>query len=312
MAGRKSDFTLTKLDDLFTTQAQRDEEQLSKIRDIPLELIDDFPDHPFKVRDDEDMMQLVESVKERGVITPATVRQKEDGRYELVSGHRRKRACELAGFETLRSEIVDLNRDEATILMVESNFQRSEILPSEKAFAYKMRLEAMKRQAGRPRKENVSLVGTNLRTDEQIAQETGDSRNQIHRYVRLTNLVPELLEFVDEGRIKMRPAVELSYLDEDCQRDVVDEIDLNDATPSHDQTIRMRKLFNEGNLTTEAIHAVMSEEKPNQKEKIVLRGDRVRQLIPKNISVSQTEDFVCKALEHYNKFLRNRAERDSR
>ena len=312
MAGRKSDFTLTKLDDLFTTQAQRDEEQLSKIRDIPLELIDDFPDHPFKVRDDEDMMQLVESVKKRGVITPATVRQKEDGRYELVSGHRRKRACELAGFETLRSEIVDLNRDEATILMVESNFQRSEILPSEKAFAYKMRLEAMKRQAGRPRKENVSPVGTNLRTDEQIAQETGDSRNQIHRYVRLTNLVPELLEFVDEGRIKMRPAVELSYLDEDCQRDVVDEIDLNDATPSHDQTIRMRKLFNEGNLTTEAIHAVMSEEKPNQKEKIVLRGDRVRQLIPKNIPVSQTEDFVCKALEHYNKFLRNRAERDSR
>lgn len=312
MAGRKSDFTLTKLDDLFTTQAQRDEEQLSKIRDIPLELIDDFPDHPFKVRDDEDMMQLVESVKERGVITPATVRQKEDGRYELVSGHRRKRACELAGFETLRSEIVDLNRDEATILMVESNFQRSEILPSEKAFAYKMRLEAMKRQAGRPRKENVSPVGTNLRTDEQIAQETGDSRNQIHRYVRLTNLVPELLEFVDEGRIKMRPAVELSYFDEDCQRDVVDEIDLNDATPSHDQTIRMRKLFNEGNLTTEAIHAVMSEEKPNQKEKIVLRGDRVRQLIPKNIPVSQTEDFVCKALEHYNKFLRNRAERDSR
>ena len=312
MAGRKSDFTLTKLDDLFTTQAQRDEEQLSKIRDIPLELIDDFPDHPFKVRDDEDMMQLVESVKERGVITPATVRQKEDGRYELVSGHRRKRACELAGFETLRSEIVDLNRDEATILMVESNFQRSEILPSEKAFAYNMRLEAMKRQAGRPRKENVSPVGTNLRTDEQIAQETGDSRNQIHRYVRLTNLVPELLEFVDEGRIKMRPAVELSYLDEDCQRDVVDEIDLNDATPSHDQTIRMRKLFNEGNLTTEAIHAVMSEEKPNQKEKIVLRGDRVRQLIPKNIPVSQTEDFVCKALEHYNKFLRNRAERDSR
>lgn len=312
MAGRKSDFTLTKLDDLFTTQAQRDEEQLSKIRDIPLELIDDFPDHPFKVRDDEDMMQLVESVKERGVITPATVRQKEDGRYELVSGHRRKRACELAGFETLRSEIVDLNRDEATILMVESNFQRSEILPSEKAFAYKMRLEAMKRQAGRPKKENVSPVGTNLRTDEQIAQETGDSRNQIHRYVRLTNLVPELLEFVDEGRIKMRPAVELSYLDEDCQRDVVDEIDLNDATPSHDQTIRMRKLFNEGNLTTEAIHAVMSEEKPNQREKIVLRGDRVRQLIPKNIPVSQTEEFVCKALEHYNKFLRNRAERDSR
>ena len=311
MAGRKSDFTLTKLDDLFTTQAQRDEEQLSKIRDIPLELIDDFPDHPFKVRDDEDMMQLVESVKERGVITPATVRQKEDGRYELVSGHRRKRACELAGFETLRSEIVDLNRDEATILMVESNFQRSEILPSEKAFAYKMRLEAMKRQAGRPTKNNLVPVGQNY-SREELAAQSGESQTQIQRYIRLTNLVPDLLEFVDEGRIKMRPAVELSYLDEDCQRDVVDEIDLNDATPSHDQTIRMRKLFNEGNLTTEAIHAVMSEEKPNQKEKIVLRGDRVRQLIPKNIPVSQTEDFVCKALEHYNKFLRNRAERDSR
>ena len=310
MAGRKSDFTLTKLDDLFTTQAQRDEEQLSKIRDIPLELIDDFPDHPFKVRDDEDMMQLVESVKERGVITPATVRQKEDGRYELVSGHRRKRACELAGFETLRSEIVDLNRDEATILMVESNFQRSEILPSEKAFAYKMRLEAMKRQGERT--DLTSRPVGNKLSVTQVADEVGDSERQIHRYVRLTNLVPELLEFVDEGRIKMRPAVELSYLDEDCQRDVVDEIDLNDATPPHDQTIRMRKLFNEGNLTTEAIHAVMSEEKPNQKEKIVLRGDRVRQLIPKNIPVSQTEDFVCKALEYYNKFLRNRAERDSR
>ena len=316
MAGRKSDFTLTKLDDLFTTQAQRDEEQLSKIRDIPLELIDDFPDHPFKVRDDEDMMQLVESVKERGVITPATVRQKEDGRYELVSGHRRKRACELAGFETLRSEIVDLNRDEATILMVESNFQRSEILPSEKAYAYKMRLEAMKRQGQRTDLTSTPLVeklaGKDALSVSRIGEEVGESREQIRRYIRLTNLVPELLEFVDEGRIKMRPAVELSYLDEDCQRDVVDEIDLNDATPSHDQTIRMRKLFNEGNLTTEAIHAVMSEEKPNQKEKIVLRGDRVRQLIPKNIPVSQTEDFVCKALEHYNKFLRNRAERDSR
>ena len=314
MAGRKSDFTLTKLDDLFTTQAQRDEEQLSKIRDIPLELIDDFPDHPFKVRDDEDMMQLVESVKERGVITPATVRQKEDGRYELVSGHRRKRACELAGFETLRSEIVDLSRDEATILMVESNFQRSEILPSEKAFAYKMRLEALSRQGKRTDLTTNPLgrKSDGKETAQIIGEQSGDSQTQVRRYIRLTNLVPELLEFVDEGRIKMRPAVELSYLDEDCQRDVVDEIDLNDATPSHDQTIRMRKLFNEGNLTTEAIHAVMSEEKPNQKEKIVLRGDRVRQLIPKNIPVSQTEDFVCKALEHYNKFLRNRAERDSR
>ena len=314
MAGRKSDFTLTRLDDLFTTQAQREEERLSKIRDIPIELIDDFPDHPFKVRDDEDMQQLVESIKERGVITPATVRQKEDGRYELVSGHRRKRACELAGFETLRSEIVDLNRDEATILMVESNFQRSEILPSEKAFAYKMRLEALSRQ-GKRTDLTSNPLGRKLdgkETAQIIGEQSGDSQTQVRRYIRLTNLVPELLEFVDEGRIKMRPAVELSYLDEDCQRDVVDEIDMNDATHSHDQTIRIRKFFDEGKLTTEAIQAIMSEEKPNQKEKIVLRGDRVRQLIPKNIPISQTEDFVCKALEHYNKYLRQRAERDSR
>ena len=311
MAGRKSDFTLTKLDDLFSTQEQRDEEKLSKIRDIPLTEIDDFPDHPFKVRDDEDMAQLIESIKERGVITPATVRQKEDGRYELISGHRRKRACELAGFDTLRCEVVELNRDEATILMVESNYQRSQILPSEKAYAYKMRLEAMKRQAGRPSKDNLVPVGQNF-SREELATQSGESQTQIQRYIRLTNLVPELLDYVDEGRIKMRPAVELSFLDEDSQRDVVDEIDLNDATPSHDQTIRMRKFFEEGKLTTEAIQAIMSEEKPNQREEIVLRGDRVRQLIPKNIPISQTEDFVCKALEHYNKFLRSRADRDSR
>ena len=313
MAGRKSDFTLptNTLDELFSSQEERDEAKLSKIRDIPLEEIDDFPDHPFQVREDEDMFQLVESIKERGVITPATVRQKEDGRYELISGHRRKKACELAGFETLRCEVVDLDRDEATILMVESNFQRSQILPSEKAHAYKMRLDAMKRQ-GQRTDLTSSPLGTKLRTADELAQECGDSRNQIHRYIRLTNLVPELLEFVDEGRIKMRPAVELSYLNEDCQRDLVDEIDLNDCTPSHDQAIRMRKFFEEGKLTTEAISAIMSEEKPNQREKIVLRGDRVRSLIPKNISINQTEEYVCKALEHYNKFLRNRAERDSR
>lgn len=315
MTVRKSDFTLTKLDDLFTTQAQREEEKLSKIRDIPLGLIDDFPDHPFKVRDDEDMLQLIESIRDRGVITPATVRQKEDGRYELISGHRRKRACELAGFQTLRCEVVDMSRDEATILMVESNFQRSKILPSEKAFAYKMRLDAMKRQAGRPRKENSDPVGPNLigtRSNSLLAEETGESTSQIKRFIRLTYLVPELLEFVDQDRIKMRPAVELSYLDEDCQRDIVDEIDMNDATPSHDQTIRMRKFFEEGKLTTEVIQAIMSEEKPNQKEKITLSMDRVEKFIPKSIKISQREDFICKALEHYNKYLRQRADRDSR
>jgi len=312
MAGRKSDFTLPTLDDLFSTQELRDDAKLSKIRDIPLELIDDFPDHPFKVRDDEDMIQLVESVKERGVITPATVRQKEDGRYELISGHRRKRACELAGFEALRCEVVDLDRDAATVLMVESNYQRSQILPSEKAFAYKMRLEAMKRQ-GQRSDLTSSPVGTKFdRSSEAITEETGDSRNQIHRYIRLTNLVPELLDLVDEGKIKMRPAVELSYLDEDSQRAVVYEIDLNQCTPSHDQTIRMRKFFTDGKLTPEVVSAIMGEEKPNQREKIVLRGDKVRSLIPKNIPVSQTEDYVVKALEHYSRFLRQRAERDSR
>mgnify|MGYP001123888331 CR=1 FL=1 len=315
MAGRKSDFTLPTLDDLFSTQELRDDAKLSKIRDIPLELIDDFPDHPFKVRDDEDMIQLVESVKERGVITPATVRQKEDGRYELISGHRRKRACELARFENLRCEVVDLDRDAATVLMVESNYQRSQILPSEKAFAYKMRLEAMKRQAGRPSKENSVPVAQNYEgktSRELLGEQVGESQDQVRRYIRLTNLVPELLDLVDEGKIKMRPAVELSYLDEDSQRAVVDEIDLNQCTPSHDQTIRMRKFFTDGKLTPEVVSAIMSEEKPNQREKIVLRGDKVRSLIPKNIPVSQTEDYVVKALEHYSRFLRQRAERDSR
>ena len=317
MTERKSDFTLptNMLDDLFSTQEERDDAKLSKIRDIPLIEIDDFPEHPFKVRDDEDMIQLVESVKKRGVITPATVRQKEDGRYELVSGHRRKRACELAGFEALRCEVVDLDRDAATVLMVESNYQRSQILPSEKAFAYKMRLEAMKRQAGRPSKENASPLATNSlqgRSDVELAEQVGESKDQIRRFIRLTNLVPELLDLVDEGKIKMRPAVELSYLDEDSQRAVVDEIDLNQCTPSHDQTIRMRKFFTDGKLTPEVVSAIMGEEKPNQREKIVLRGDKVRSLIPKNIPVSQTEDYVVKALEHYSRFLRQRAERDSR
>ena len=317
MTERKSDFTLptNMLDDLFSTQEERDDAKLSKIRDIPLIEIDDFPEHPFKVRDDEDMIQLVESVKERGVITPATVRQKEDGRYELVSGHRRKRACELAGFEALRCEVVDLDRDAATVLMVESNYQRSQILPSEKAFAYKMRLEAMNRQAGRPRKENPTPVVSDLdgqRTNEILGNEVGESREQVRRYIRLTNLVSELLELVDEGKIKMRPAVELSYLDEDCQRAIVDEIDINQCTPSHDQSIRMRKMFEEGKLTTEAITAIMTEQKPNQRERFIIRGDRVRSLIPKSVPLDQTEEYIVKALKYYADFMRKRTERDSR
>lgn len=315
MVERKSDFALPTLDDLFSTQQEREDAKLEKIRNIPLDMIDDFPDHPFHVRDDEDMVQLVESIKSNGVLTPAVLCQKEDGRYELVSGHRRKRACELAGLTTLRSEIKDLTRDEAIVYMVESNFQRTTILPSEKAFAYKMRLEAMKRQAGRPSKENASPVATNYskgRSDVELSEQVGESKDQIRRYIRLTNLVPELLQLVDEGRIKMRPAVELSYLDEDCQRDVALQIDINDCTPSHDQTIRMRKMFESGKLTTEAVEAIMSEEKPNQRERIVLHGDRVRSLIPKSVKLKDTEDYVCKALEHYRRYLRSRAERDGR
>lgn len=314
MAERKSDFALPTLDDLFSTQQEREDAKLEKIRDIPLDLIDDFPDHPFHIRDDEDMVQLVESIKANGVLTPAVLRQKEDGRYEIVSGHRRKRACELAGLTTLRSEIKDLTRDEAIVYMVESNFQRTTILPSEKAFAYKMRLEAMKRQ-GQRTDLTSSPVATKLgqgRSDTELAEQVGESKDTIRRYIRLTNLVPELLQLVDEGRIKMRPAVELSYLDEDCQRDVALQIDINDCTPSHDQTIRMRKMFESGKLTTEAVEAIMSEEKPNQRERIVLHGDRVRSLIPKSVKLKDTENYVCKALEHYRRYLRSRAERDGR
>ena len=302
---------LTSVDELFTTQEERDIAKRETVMDIPLAEISDFPNHPFKVTVDEKMLEMADSVKRYGVLVPAIVRPKQGGGYEMIAGHRRKKASELAERPTLNCIVRDLTDDEAIIIMVDSNLQREVILPSEKAFAYKMKLDAMKRQGHRTDLTS-SPVGTKLRTSDELAQECGDSRNQIHRYIRLTNLVPELLEYVDEGRIKMRPAVELSFLDEDSQRDVVDEIDLNDATPSHDQTIRMRKFFEEGKLTTEAIQAIMSEEKPNQREKIVLRGDRVRQLIPKNIPISQTEDFVCKALEHYNKFLRSRADRDSR
>ena len=313
MAERKSDFALPTLDDLFSTQEERDDARLEKIRDIPLDLIDDFPDHPFHVRDNEDMVQLVESIKTNGVLTPAVLRQKEDGRYELVSGHRRKRACELAGLTTLRSEIKDLTRDEAIVYMVESNFQRTTILPSEKAFAYKMRLEAIKRQGQRTDLTSATLLQKSGKTSREIiAENSGESHEQVRKYIRLTNLITELLQFVDEGRIKMRPAVELSYLDEDSQRDVALQIDINDCTPSHDQTIRMRKMFESGKLTAEAVEAIMSEEKPNQRERIVLHGDRVRSLIPKSVKLKDTEDYVCKALEHYRRYLRSRAERDDR
>ena len=309
----KIDLGLTGYDELFMTDAERQENKLPRIHDIPLDLIDDFPGHPFKVRLDEDMQQLVDSIKDRGVLTPITLREKNDGRYELVSGHRRKKACELAGLTTVRAEIRDMTRDEAIIYMVESNFQRSQILPSEKAFSYKMRFEAMKRQAGRPRKENVSPVGTNLRSAEQMAQETGDSRNQIHRYIRLTELIPEILEMVDEGKIAFRPAVELSYLTEVEQRWLHEAMAYADATPSLAQAIKLKAFSQDKTLGPHVIDALLSEEKPNQREKFSFRAERLRRYIPESVPFNQTEDFVCKALEHYQQFLeRQRKDRGDR
>ena len=308
---RETKIELTAYDDLFQTDESREEAKLSKIRDIPISEIDEFPDHPFKVLMDEDMEQLVESIKRNGVMTPATVRLKEDGRYELISGHRRKKACELAGLETLKCEVKELTRDEAIIVMVESNLQRSVILPSEKAFAYKMRLEAMKRQAGRPTKDNYSPVGNNSEfatSSDELAEKVGESKNQIFRYIRLTELVPEILQMVDERQIAFRPAVEISYLTEEQQYTLLEAMEYNDATPSLAQAIKMKKFNQDGKLTSEVIQSIMEEEKPNQKEKPAFRDERITKLIPKTVPKGQETDFVVKALEFYNRHLqRNKA-----
>ena len=300
---KRTEIELTAYDDLFETDESRAEANLSKIREIPISEIDEFPDHPFKVLMNEDMEQLVESVSRSGVMTPATVRQKEDGRYELISGHRRKKACELAGLETLKCEVKELTHDEAVIVMVESNLQRSVILPSEKAFAYKMRLEAMKRQAGRPPKNNSSPLGTHLRSDAELAEKVGESRNQIQRYIRLTELVPEILQMVDERQIAFRPAVEISYLSEEQQYTLLEAMGYNDATPSLAQAIKMKKFMQEGKLTDEVIQSIMQEDKPNQKEKPAFKDERITKLIPKSIPRGQETDFVVKALEFYNRHL---------
>jgi len=307
---RGNKIELTAYDDLFETDESRAEAALSKIREIPISEIDEFPDHPFKVLMDEDMEQLVESIKRNGVMTPATVRLKEDGRYELISGHRRKKACELAGLETLKCEVKELTRDEAIIIMVESNLQRSTILPSEKAFAYKMRLEAMKRQAGRPPKENSSPVGTHLRSDAELAEKVGESRNQIQRYIRLTELIPEILQMVDERQIAFRPAVEISYLSEEQQYTLLEAMEYNDATPSLAQAIKMKKFMQDGKLTDEVIQSIMQEEKPNQREKPAFRDERITKLIPKTVPKGQETDFVVKALEFYNRHLQRSKDRE--
>lgn len=314
MAARKREntFDLPKLDEYFTTQEQRDDAKLKKIHEIPLEEIDEFPDHPFKVLDDEDMMNLAESIREQGIITPATLRKKEDGRYEILSGHRRKRACELAGLDTLRSEVVEMDRDAAVIFMVDSNLQRTTILPSEKAFSYKMRLEAMKHQGKRMDLTSAPVERKFLEARDRIGYEVGESREQVRRYIRLTELIPELLEKVDKGEIALRPAVDISYLPGDIQRSLFDTIDMEQCTPSYAQTRRMRTLLAEGKLTDEAIYAIMQEEKPNQKEKFTISASKIEKVLPQSVKASQREDFILKAIDYYAKHLQRKKEERER
>ena len=298
-SGQSIDLGLTGYDELFMDDSSRKEEKLPRIYDIPLSEIDDFPDHPFQVKLDEDMAQLVESISANGIITPVTLRKKGDGRYEMIAGHRRKKACEIAGFTTIKAEIKELTQEEATIFMVESNLQRSTILPSEKAFAYKMRLEAMNRQG--QRSVTSSPLGTRLRSDEVLAQQTGDSRNQIHRYIRLTYLIKPLLDMVDGERIALRPAVELSYLQAQEQQDLLEAVSYVDATPSLAQAIKMKNLSRSADLNADTILAIMCEKKPNQFEKISFRMDHLRQYVPINITAKQTEEYVLKALDYYRR-----------
>lgn len=306
---------LSSFDDLFQTDESREDLKRERLMEIPISLIHDFPEHPYKVKDDENMSELVESIKTRGLIQPVLVRPLMDGTYEMVSGHRRKRAFELAGIEKIPARVQELTRDEAILSMVDSNLQRDEILPSEKAFAYKMRLEAMNRQAGRPKKENLTPVESNFekqRTNEVLAEEVGESREQIRRYIRLTNLIPELLDLVDEKLIAMRPAVEISYFTPEAQMWLYDAIGAADATPSHAQTLRMRKYAEQGTLTKEKIDTIMDEEKPNQKEKSPFRDNRISKAIPTSIPKEKQCEYVLKAIDYYNRMLQKRREREAR
>ncbi len=303
MNGQPIDLGMTGYDELFMTGKERQEIKLPKIYDIPLKDIDDFPDHPFQVRLDDDMQQLVESIKERGLITPIILRQKEDGRYEIVSGHRRKKACEIAGMDTIKAEIREMSRDEAIIMMVESNLQRSVILPSEKALAYKMRLEAIKRQQGERTDLTSAPVEQKLSSRERLAENSPDSHAQIQRFIRLTELIPELLEKVDEGRIAMRPAVELSYLRKEEQAGIAEAMEYYDTSPSHAQAIQMRAISKDGKLGPNAIDIIMSEEKPNQKAHISIRYEDAKKYIPSDIPIKKAGDYVIKALQYYHNHL---------
>ena len=310
MAKKQIDLGLTGLDELFMDDQERAESKLPKIHEIPLSEIDEFPNHPFHVRLDEDMDQLVESIKERGIITPVTLRQKPDGRYEIVSSHRRTKACELAGLATVKAEIKELSRDEAIILMVESNLQRSTILPSEKAFSYKMRLEAMK-QGERTDLTSVPVGQRFGKTSREVlADSSTDSNTQIQRYIRLTHLIPPLLDLVDAGKIAFRPAVELSYLTEEEQNGLLDSISSEQSTPSLAQALKMKEFSQNGRLNADVILSIMCEQKPNQKEKISFQSERLKPFIPKNFTAKQTEDYVIKALEYYHRYQVRQKERD--
>ena len=311
MSAKPRDLGMTPLDDLFSTGESRAEAQLEKVVMLNPADISDFPNHPFKVKQDEAMAEMADSVKQYGVLVPALVRPKADGNYEMIAGHRRKCAATLAGITEMPCIVRNLTDDEATIIMVDSNLQRETILPSEKAFAYKMKLEAMKRQAGRPKNSaplEPNLKGT--RSNEELAANSPDSRSQIQRYIRLTELIPSILDMVDSGKIAFRPAVELSYLSKEQQQSLYDTMECEDCTPSLAQAIKMKEFSRDGKLTEEVILSIMQEEKPNQREKPAFRDERITRLIPKSIPRGQETDFVIRALEFYNRHLQRRRDQE--
>lgn len=300
---------LTSVDDLFSTEESREDSQREKVLDIPLSEISDFSNHPFKVKADEAMLEMADSIKQYGVLVPGLVRPKAGGGYEMVAGHRRKKASELARKETMPCIVRKLDDDEATIIMIDSNLQRENILPSEKAFAYKMKLDAMKRQSGRPNKEIVSQIGTQKRSDQILAEQSGESRNQIQRYIRLTELTPSILEMVDEKKIAFNPAVEISYLNEKEQYDLYNTMLSEECTPSLSQAQRMKKLSQEGRLNTDVIFSILYDEKPNQKEKIHIKREHIDRFFPKNFTEKQKEELIIQLLESWYKKRQREQER---
>jgi len=303
---RERSLGLRTVDELFMTGEERADEKREKVTDISLSEIDDFPDHPFRVINDDAMSEMVESIKQQGVLVPAIARKKEDGRYELISGHRRKMACQLAGMDTMPVIVRDLDRDAATLIMVDSNLQREVILPSEKGFSYKMRLEALKHQ-GKRADSTSCPVGTKLRSDSELSETVPDSARQIQRYIRLTELIKSVLDMVDEGRIALRPAVELSYLPMEEQKILLSVMESEMATPSTSQAQRIRQLSAEEHLTEDSVYAILSEEKPNQKEKYSFQRERLRRYIPDNLPENKVEGYVIEALEYYSHVQQRKA-----